>query len=404
VRIAFILSSFPALSETFILNQITGLMDLGHEVDIYAQSHSSDDKIHLDVQRYRLLTRSHYFDEIPQSKSLRLLKAIILFIKYFHKNPIILLRALNVLQYGRMAFSLRLFYAVILFLGQSYDILQCHYGPNGSFGALLRKIGVKGKLVTMFHGWDIRCGQEKGRQVYRHLFEQGDCFLSISNYNYNNLINLSADPDKIVYHPVGIDVERFAFSDELKEKTDKKSIRLLTVARLVPEKGIPYSIKAVKSILDQNPSLEIEYHIVGDGPQRKDIILLIENLDLGKYVFLIGEMTQEEVVNEMINADLFILPSVHEALPVVLMEAQAMKLPVVAATVGSVFELVRDGISGFLVEKCNPGAIAERLGYLLENRHLWPRMGECGRRFIKEHHDISKLNKNLEKIYSGLLV
>jgi colanic acid/amylovoran biosynthesis glycosyltransferase len=202
MKIAFILSTFPALSETFILNQLTGLIDLGHNVDIYSQSSATEEKMHSDVKKYGLLSRTIYFDSIPPGKIHRVLKAVLLVVKNFHKAPVLLIKSLNFFKYGRKALSLRILFAVIMLLNKEYDIIQCHYGPNGSFGSILKEIGIKGKLVTMFHGWDIRHGIAKKGRIYEHLFKHGDCFLAISDYNYQNLLRLSADPKRIIFHPV----------------------------------------------------------------------------------------------------------------------------------------------------------------------------------------------------------
>ena len=84
MKIAFIVSGFPTLSETFIINQITGLIDLGHDVEIFAEYNPNDKKIHPDVYKFKLMDRVHYFN-IPRNKIFRLLKAIYLFVFNFHK-------------------------------------------------------------------------------------------------------------------------------------------------------------------------------------------------------------------------------------------------------------------------------------------------------------------------------
>jgi len=107
MKIAFIVSGFPTLSETFILNQITGLLDMGFDVEIFAQFNPKQEKIHFDIEKYQLMKRVHYFN-IPHNKNKRILKAIVLIIKNFHKAPLKILKSLNVFKYGKMAFSLKL--------------------------------------------------------------------------------------------------------------------------------------------------------------------------------------------------------------------------------------------------------------------------------------------------------
>jgi len=404
MKIAFIVGAFPTLSETFILNQITGLLDLGHEVDIFANFNPNQGKVHPDVEAYRLMERTHYFD-MPANKLQRVLKAIGLLLVNFHKAPVKLLKALNVFGFGKDALSLRLLYALVAFLGreQDYDIIHCHFGPNGNLGARLKQLGVQGKLVTTFHGYDIRLGVEKGGSIYRQLFRSGDCFLAISDYNYNNLIHFGADPQKIVLHPVGIDLSKFPYRWRCASVKHSNSIVILTTARLVREKGLQYGIRAIGKLLQWNPGLHLKYHIIGGGPLEEQLKRLVEELNLGKVVQFLGPMGQAEVVREMLQVHLFLLPSVAEALPVTLMEAQAVGLPVVATSVGGTSEAIIDGKSGFLVPERDVDALAERLEYLIEHPELWPEMGRAGRRFVEEHYDIKKLNRRLVEIYEALL-
>lgn len=403
MKIAFIVSQFPVLSETFILNQITGLIDRGHEVDIFAESKQKESKTHSDIEKYDLLSRT-YYRHMPANKVWRVVKAIGLIISNFYKNPIVILKSLNPFKYGKKALSLELLYAAIPFLGKgSYDIIHCHFGPNGNLGAYLKQLGIQGKLVTMFHGYDIRHGIEKGGDIYHQLFKTGDCFLAISNYNYENLIQFGAPPQKIIFHPVGIDLSKFPFRWQSTNAKCPNSVKIITVARLVEEKGLQYGIHAINKLLQRHPELHLKYHIIGDGPLKEELKKLVNEQNLGEVIFFLGSMEQTEVIKEMQQAHLLLLPSIAEALPVVLMEAQAAGLPVIATSVGSIYQAIIDGKSGFLVPERDVDALAEKLEYLTEHPEIWPEMGRAGRRFVEEHYNIDKLNDQLVDIYQKLL-
>ena len=151
MKIACLVGKFPSLSETFILNQITGLIERGHEVDIYGTKPNKPSKIHPDVEKYQLLEHTYYHPYIPANKLWRALKGLGLLLTHFFKSPGVLLRSLNVSRYGNHATSLRLLYNVIPLLQTltQYDIIYCHFGNIGLTGALLREIGgIKGKLIT----------------------------------------------------------------------------------------------------------------------------------------------------------------------------------------------------------------------------------------------------------------
>jgi colanic acid/amylovoran biosynthesis glycosyltransferase len=403
MKIAVIVKEFPKLSETFIINQITGLIDLGHEVDIYSRIKPPVRKCHSEIIEYGLLERTVYMEEVPANKGIRVLKALSRFITNFHRSPWTLLSALNVFKYGKESLSLKLLYAVIPFAGRKYDIIKCHFGPNGNFGAMLKKMGIGMKLVTMFHGHDIRKALQAGGHIYQPLFEAGDCFLANSDYSYKHLISFGADPKKVLYHPGGIDLTKFAYSEHMDQSEDSRPLVVLTVARLVHEKGLDYAIQAVGKLLDRNPSLNVRYHIVGQGPLENSLKKLVDKLNLNEKISFLGAMVQEEVLQEMRLADIFLLPSVEEALGLVLMEAQAIGLPVVATDVGSVSQVLKKGKSGFIVPARDANGLADKLLYLIEHRGIWRQMGKSGRRFIEENYDIKRLNKRLVEIYQGLL-
>ena len=191
VKIAFITEFFPKLSETFILNQITGLIDRGHDVDIFASTPGSDKVHHPDIDTYDLIKHTYYKDgskDFPHNKTVRIIEAINILRKHRAGGRRSLLKSLNLFKYGKKAISLSLFYSVAPFL-KNYDILHCHFARNSNFGILLKELGVKGKLVTTFHGFDTRLVIKNGSEVYRALFDMGDLFLAASDYNLKNLIN-----------------------------------------------------------------------------------------------------------------------------------------------------------------------------------------------------------------------
>src|SRR5689334_2643336 len=172
------LGSFPSLSETFVLNQITGLIDRGHSVSIFAERRSSDVETHPDVEHYGLRRLTRY-EELPDRFRERLTRLPRAF-----RGDASTLRALNSFRFGGMAASLRLLWSVRLVDGHAdFDIIQCHFGALGVKAALLREVGaLRGKIVTAFHGEDITNYPRRFRgNVYAPLFEQGDLFLPISS-------------------------------------------------------------------------------------------------------------------------------------------------------------------------------------------------------------------------------
>jgi colanic acid/amylovoran biosynthesis glycosyltransferase len=407
MKIAFIVEDFPKLSETFILNQITGLLDRGQEVDIYARRPSTQLKAHPDVKNYQLLEHTHYLS-CPQNRQARFTKSMALLLKGFPQKPRVVLNSLNILQFGRKASSLTLLCQISPFLNQGpYDIVHCQYGPNGNLALLIKETGaLQGKVITTFHGYDISTYlQRAGRHIYDHLFKTGDLFLCISQRMKRELLNLGCSEEKICVHRVGVDTNKFAFSTS--ELKSHGKTRLLTIARLVEKKGLRYAIQAVASLLKKFP--HIEYTIIGDGPLRDELHNLITTLKAGAHIKLIGWMRQEEVIEWLYKSDILLAPSVtsqdgdQEGTPVVIIEALARGLPVLSTQHSGIPELIQDGQSGILVPERDVAAFADRLEFLIRNPEIWPEMGHKARSYVEEHHNIDKLNDQLVKIYQQLI-
>lgn len=404
MKIAIIVSGFPTLSETFILNQITGLLDMGHDVEIFAQFNPKERKVHPAVEKHRLMKRVHYFN-IPQNKIIRILKAISLIIINFHKNPIKILKSLNIFKYGREALSLRLLYLIILFLDKEFDIIHCHFGPNGILGVQLKGIGVKGKIITTFHGYDMSTFiSNKGSNVYKDLFLNGDLFLPISDYWKGKLVKLNCDEKKIIVHRMGINLEKFKYSE--RKIQPGEPIKILTVGRLVEKKGHEYLIKAIAKVITNHTN--ITYTSAGDGPLRNKLESLVSEMGIKNYVKILGAVEQDEILKLYQQAHIFVLPSVtasngdQEGIPVVLMEAQAVGLPIISTYHSGIPEVIMDSKSGFLVPEKDVNALADKLEYLIKHPELWLELGRCGKDFVKEKYDIKRLNQRLVEIYESL--
>ncbi len=423
MNIAFIVGYFPKLSETFILNQVTALIDQGHRVTIFAASNPREAKVHRDIADYHLMKNVVYWG-VPRNKIVRLIKALGLIFSGLCRNPSLILKSLNVLRFGKLALTLRLLFLAVHFADTDYDIIQCHFGTVGVFGACLKDLGVGGKLVTTFHGADIRRGTESGPGLYTRLFKTGDCFIAISEYNYSHLLEFGAPKEKLVRLPMGLDINNPSFdrspdtstppdngqTEETGDQTDliansrePSGIRIITVARLAPEKGLEYGIRAVAGLLARHPEIKIEYDIIGGGELQASLQQLVTELGMENTICLAGPMAHDEVLQHLGRSHIFLLPSLAEALPVSLMEAQAAGLPVVATDVGSVSQALEDSRSGFLVPPGNTEALTDRLSYLITHRGQWTEMGECGRAYIKEHYDRTMLTDKLIELYKQLL-
>ncbi len=410
MKVAFIVGEFPLLSEAFILNQITGLIDRGHDVHIYALHGQSTDisKVHPSVYEYRLLERTHYSPNLPKHFPMRAIKGLQLLASKKMLFSQGWLKLLNPLKYGRQALSLRLLYRAMPFLEKEcYDIVHGQFGTFGTLALLFQDADLlTGKLVTTFRGIDIsQVIRQHGEQFYQDLFQHGDFFLANCDFFRQRVLKLGCPAEKIVVHGSGIDCKKFAFMPRY--PSPDGFIRIVTTGRLVEKKGIEYCIRAVAQVAQIYPN--IEYNILGDGPLRPSLEQLIQDLDIGQQVKLLGWQQQKEIIQILDQSHLCLATSVtsesgDQDAPVnTLKEAMAMGLPVISTIHGGIPELVEDGVSGFLVPERDVEAIAQKLIFLIQHPEQWVQMGQAGRAKVEELYDMQKLNDELVEIYENLL-
>lgn len=406
MRIAFIVTSFPTPSYTFVLNQIAGLIRRGHEVDIYADRPGDLGHVHADVERFDILERVHAA-AMPRNPALRLAKGLWVAAANCWRAPRLHASCLNVVQHGELAASLVLLYAVqpLLHARGDYDIIHCHFGPNGLKGLFFREHGLlRGKLVTSFHGYDVNTyPRRRGKSVYADLFAKGDAFTANSRFTMRRCTELGCPEDKLLLLPMGVDTARFP----PRGRQERSGRRVLTVGRLVEVKGVEYALRAFAAIAPRYP--DVSFHIVGDGPLRAGLARLARESGVADRVRFLGARTFEEVLTEYAHADVFVLAAVRggdgaeEAQGVVLLEAQAAGLPVVATRVGGIPESVSEDESAFLVPERDPAALAEQISALLDDPARCAEMGRAGRRFVEEKFEQAKLDDRLVRVYEEVL-
>ncbi len=406
MRIAFIVDMFPALSETFVLNQITGLLDLGHSVEIFALAQDREAKQHADVLKYDLSSRTHYSD-MPRNKVFRALKALGYLLTNWGTFPK-LINSLNGCRYGRVALSFNLFYRALSFLRHAeFDIIHCHFGHNGTVGAHLKDAGiVRGKLIVSFHGFDVNLHSIRHKcDIYRALFNQAQVCTVETDYTASRLQSLGCPKQLIRKHPVGLDVANHQFQEKVLRPGQR--IEILSIARFVEKKGLEYSIRAVAKVRQRHPNLR--YRIAGDGPLRDSLLAIIDGLQAHDIIELLGPVTQLEVLQLYRDSHIFILPSVtaasgdQEGQGLVLQEAQASGLPVLSTLHNGIPEGVLDRKSGFLVPERDVDALVDKLSFLLEHPDVWAKIGRAGRTFVETQFDICKLNQQLVALYESLI-
>jgi len=400
MKVAFIVSKFPVLSETFIFDQVTGLIDAGCDVRIFA-ARGEDGTEWADERRAADLKERVTYWGVLGSRPLRFWKTLQKLVLNVHKGPMTLLRVLTCVRLDQIMESFSL---AIPFLEERFDIIYCHFGVMGILGAYLKKIGMPGKLVTVFHGFDVsRVVREHGKEIYKDLFSVGDLFLPVSERWKKELIEMGCDREKTVVHHMGVDTDVFSYT----EKNTTEIVKILTVARMVEKKGHRYAISAVERLLAEGR--KVEYIIVGDGPLRLELERMAASAGIEKSVIFIGSISRAEVLQLYRDADILLQPSVtassgdQEGIPVSLMEAMATGLPVASTLHSGIPELVEDGVSGILAPEKDAAALAAALARLIDEPETRVKMGRAGRTRVEKDFNSAKQNTRLLQLFRTLL-
>lgn len=316
------------------------------------------------------------------------------------ENPILLTRraskvaALRAKLYRRTGFA-PLFHHRIKQLRP--DLIHAHFASGGKTLLPLNRALQRPLIVTLHGGSDVPTdGPHVG--VYRKLAEKASLFLCVSEFIRREAIAAGFPPEKLLVHYIGID--RTTFVAPLKP-ADVESV--LFVGRLVEMKGCEYLLHAMRIVQTTRPSCTLT--IIGDGPLRPELERLAANLKVG---CLFMGLQPAGVVRQMLKqCRLLSLPSVvaangdTEGLPTVLIEAQAMGIPVVSTYHAGIPECVADGVTGILVPERDNNALAVAILKLLEDSNLWERCHYATQSHIDNQFDLQKQTAVLEDIYAA---
>ncbi|BEB81268.1 colanic acid biosynthesis glycosyltransferase WcaL [Escherichia coli] len=364
MKVGFFLLKFPLSSETFVLNQITAFIDMGFEVEIVALQKGDTQNTHAAWTKYNLAARTRWLQDEPTGKVAKMRHRASQTLRGIHRKNT--WQALNLKRYG--AESRNLILSAIC--GQvatpfHTDVFIAHFGPAGVTAAKLRELGViRGKIATIFHGIDISSREVLNHYTpeYQQLFRRGDLMLPISELWAGRLQKMGCPREKIAVSRMGVDMTRFS---PRPVKAPATPLEIISVARLTEKKGLHVAIEACRQLKEQG--VAFRYRILGIGPWERRLRTLIEQYQLEDVVEMPGFKPSHEVKAMLDDADVFLLPSVTgadgdmEGIPVALMEAMAVGIPVVSTLHSGIPELVEADKSGWLVPENDARALAQRL-------------------------------------------
>ena len=404
LRIAFLVRGFPEVSNTFILSQITGLIERGHAIDIFALRSKPFEGSHADVARYALDSRMRHLP-VPENRLVRLWSAAtLLFIHGIRHSEIF--SALDPRRFRGSAWGLTQIHTAASFIrAAGYDVLHCQFGDLGPAGERLVALGSgRTKLVTSFRGNDLTCHLSVRPRFFADLLRRGDLFMPVTRDFHDRLLTFGIPSDRIVVHRSGINLRRFAVSPR---QAPQGATELLFVGRLTEKKGLAYLLDAVSMLVGSGRDVRLT--VIGEGELGPMMRARCHELGIADHVSFFGSGTQEQVVSAMQKSHILVAPSVtaangdQEGIPNVLKEAMATGMPVVSTYHSGIPELVEHGVSGLLAPERDAMALAALLTELVDHPESWPSFGAAARRKVEEEYDSERLNDELVAAYRGLL-
>ena len=384
VRLAYLLSQYPAVNHVFMLREIRQLRQQGFQIQV-ASIRGPDRPPEAMTEVEREEARStHYI------KDASLLEVIQAHAVTLASRPLGYLRGLCVALRGagpapRKLLSRLLYFAEAVVAGQWMRRNRLsHVHTHYSSGVAL--IVARTFPVTMsatFHGpaeFEDPAGFQLAEKIGASLFS-----CAISFYGLSRLVYASAHSEwpKLEATPLGVDIAEFS---PRPFRENPLVFEILSVGRLAPVKGQQVMIAAVDTVVKEGRRIRLR--LAGDGPDRAELEREVAYRGLSRVVIFEGNLNQDRLRAVYRASDAFVLSSFGEGLPVVLMEAMAMEIPCIATWIAGIPELIRDGVDGLLVAPGDVRSLAKAIIRLMSDAELQRRLGRSGRKRILEGYEV----------------
>lgn len=286
-------------------------------------------------------------------------------------------------------------------------LIHAHFGPDG-YKAIKLKRNLNIPLIVTFHGSDATTKKEYADSLWLNsyfknqsaLFKYGDCFIAVSKFIKNKLLEQGFPQDKIIVHYTGVDTRKINYVPNR-----ERNRNVLFVGRIVENKGLKYLIDALEIVQRENPSIGLI--VIGDGP-LKDKMEQYAREKIKNFIFL-GKQTFEQTIQYMSVCKILCVPSItlqngqSEGLGQVFLEAGAMGTPVVSFLTGGIPEAVRHNHTGLLFPEKDVRQLAEGIAAVFKNIDLWNKLSMNAVKYINQNFNIQKQTQKLEEIYRKII-
>jgi glycosyltransferase involved in cell wall biosynthesis len=384
---------YPEFHETFVAREIEALRRTGTDIAIYTLKKPLPEGNDLYPQHRDILHQANYIMDwrvwlanfmILATRPLRYVGAITGLIRLYWKRPVELMKAL-------VAFPKTVHFA--RGMERRGGILHAHWATiPASMGLVINRLTDIPVSLTA-HAWDIFLSPKE--ELRRKIAAvKGVVTCTGFNVKYLQDVCQPEDRSKILLNYHGLD---FTTLQELEPRARNDSTcRILSVGRLVEQKGFVYLIRA----LGELSGLAVRLSIIGEGPLESELKQAASGLPNGSQVEFLGRLGHLETLRFMAESDVMAAPSIiaqdgdRDGIPNVILEAMGCGTPIIGTEVSGIPEVVIDGETGYLVAPEDPGALAAAIRKMIEDRHGRQKMGEKARSLVRERFD---MNRNIEE-------
>ena len=411
--LAYLISTYPTLSMTFVLREVRALRALGFRIET-ASINPPDRPIEALTAVEAAEARSTYCVKQHGFSGATVAKLQTVFGNFGgYWRGVGLAFRLAGLDLRRLYLNL-MYFIEALMVGQwmkrqGLRHLHVHLASQAaSVGLFVRTVFGFGYSVTV-HGPDEF--YDVDRQMLARKIAAADFLCCISSFARSQLMKLSPYEhwSKIVVSPLGVNPETFAprpartAPEGFETRTAPETFEILCVGRLTPAKGQHILIDAVERLTQferlTREGRQVRLRLVGGGPDEASLREHAARSTARERIVFEGAIDQDRIRDFYAAADVFCLPSFAEGLPAVLIEAMAMEIPCVTTLIAGIPELIRDGKNGLLVPASDLDALVTALTRLMDDAELRQRMGKAGRTRVLEHYDLRRNMEGLAAIY-----
>lgn len=405
MKIAMVVPVFPKLSETFIAGKFLGLLRRGHDVRVICQTFDPGALAYFPGLAERNDLTRRVVVRRPAEPRWRAAMAA----------PAALANSIGAdwrnrcryLSRGGREFGLDLPRQLYL----DAELIECRPDiVHFEFGTLARgrveQIGwLGGKSVVSFRGHDLLFVGIDSEDFYADVWKHADAlhFLGTALWQAARRRGCPAGKSHRLIAPA---IDAVFFKPAARETYGvlggRRPVRLVGAGRLDWTKGYEYALQAVARL--RNQGVNVEYRIVGDGGQRNALSFARREMGLETSVTFLGGASPATVRDELQRADIFLHAAVAEGFSNAVLEAQAMELPIVSSDACGLPENVAAGVTGFVVPRRDPAALADQILKLAVQPELRRTMGRAGRRRVLEEFDPEKQIDAFEELYESVVV